>query len=612
MQPVAEAGDREALQCIPVHDNCHLASSHHPRPRPFQHCTNPPAMSLYDSGIQMLPRPDRSVFSIGSDATRAILPDFRTVAELSSFTNRLFNWHVQVPHLYAQAVFASTFIFFLIVIIGFIMAKRIYEGKFWLARAILRPSGLILVPNPMLAFLICAGLCCLVFTPFFLVTARQYANHTAPPRNLFLWYSLPWLALGHGLVWVLWGTYFATPGALLSPMEESALSPLKRFLRRADVISSMVLIIPAVMAVTLVVPAVIGSTQWQNALALERDWQAQYSLMPTFTQDMVQQSQQVWFAALKAAKTSAGVFILWTIYAFLMSIALFQVSFNLIKAVRQDLARAKRLEHVETMREEKMRPVKEVPVSKMVVDALHANKMPERKSNVTTRPSMSSIRFVPAVNNDDGDDNNAAAEGEPEGGIKFAANKTASPAQKQRKGLEQALFQIYIQLLGIGPAAFLLGTIALTFALTIHSKLEQPSADGGTQLEHYIGGIWLTLMYVICVAGALNYLPVIYKTAEDRFTRQATGQINFKDITRGTAHIKSTFLEANAEDLPMSPTSASPRAFVQRQLDDAVEALEQSRGCSITEDYNKQSWDVEAEPVFYSTESLSPPFRGGR
>lgn len=102
-------------------------------------------MSLYSHAFELLPRPDRSIFSSGDEATRARLPDFDTVAQLSQFTHRLIVWQMDVPSTFTQAKVGASFICILIVVVCLIMARRLYERSFWILRVIKRPAGSILV-----------------------------------------------------------------------------------------------------------------------------------------------------------------------------------------------------------------------------------------------------------------------------------------------------------------------------------------------------------------------------------------------------------------------------------------------------------------------------------
>lgn len=143
-------------------------------------------MSLYSSGFLLLPRPPRSILSMGNDSTRATLPDFASVKELSQFTSRHFNWYIPIPSLYTQALCASGLCYIMIIAASLTLARNIYQGKFWLVRVIRKPKSVIAVPNPIIAFLVLMGLYGLLFTPLFLLLVRDFMKHTGPPRHIIL------------------------------------------------------------------------------------------------------------------------------------------------------------------------------------------------------------------------------------------------------------------------------------------------------------------------------------------------------------------------------------------------------------------------------------------
>jgi hypothetical protein len=102
-------------------------------------------MSLYSSDITLLPRPARDIFSIGNESTRATLPDFATVSELSLFNKRHFNWYISIPSMYDQTTFTVSLGYIMVAVVGLTMAMKIYQGKFWLIRIIQKPTGVLTV-----------------------------------------------------------------------------------------------------------------------------------------------------------------------------------------------------------------------------------------------------------------------------------------------------------------------------------------------------------------------------------------------------------------------------------------------------------------------------------
>lgn len=109
-------------------------------------------MSLYSHGFQFLPRPARSIFSLGDEQTRSQLPDFNSVDELAQFVHRLFVYKVDIVSFFVQVKVGSCMIAFLMLVIVLIVVRRMYDRSFWLVRIMKRPSGPVIVVSP-------AGVC---------------------------------------------------------------------------------------------------------------------------------------------------------------------------------------------------------------------------------------------------------------------------------------------------------------------------------------------------------------------------------------------------------------------------------------------------------------------
>jgi hypothetical protein len=350
-------------------------------------------MSLYDSNIKLLPRPPRDFFSIGNEATRATLPNFSNVTELSQFTHRLFHYRTGISSLGTQATIALCYIFIVIISVNFVL------GKFWLVRVIRRPSGIIVVvsnylyieicadsqelffqPNPIVALLLMAGLFGSICFPFFMVLCRNLKKVDGPTPNIVLWFTLPWLLLAFGIVWATIGTYFASPDAFTPSLDNddtSRIASLKRAFRRANVINSLTLLVPVAMTIGVTIPSFISHRYWEQALQMERQWQFDYPTSLMFNTEMVQGSQIIWYTVLKGARWMAIVFVLYTIIAFAILFAYVPINVRLIMAVHEDLRRNKRqADAIQTIQEEPT-----IRVSKIIMDALQANQ---------ARPSSSS------------------------------------------------------------------------------------------------------------------------------------------------------------------------------------------------------------------------------
>lgn len=110
-------------------------------------------MSLYSYKFQSLPRPPRSIFSHGNEDTRARLPDFTTVAELSQFLHRLFVYKIDMPGYFVQTKLCAGIVALFLIGVLLIVARRMYESSFWLVRLEQRSTGRVIVVSRLQVFL---------------------------------------------------------------------------------------------------------------------------------------------------------------------------------------------------------------------------------------------------------------------------------------------------------------------------------------------------------------------------------------------------------------------------------------------------------------------------
>lgn len=392
-------------------------------------------MSLYDimynANITFLHRPARSVLSSGSEELRAIPWNFANVDELSDFVKRLLYWEPNVASLYAQTIASCCFHIILFIVIGIFMVKRLRQGKLRFYRVVRRSSGDVVVPNPLMSFLSMAMLFEVFFVPFLLYAGHKFDKHTGPPQNIVIWFTLPWLALAIGMIAAIIGTHLATSESKSS----TASSASNGFFGQAKVITLLSILSPMALTLIIFVSSVVCNQYWRKAMEMEKSWQLKYASLPSFTNEMVQESQLVWYQTLKAAHLASVLFIIWAVIAFTLSAIFCFVSLRLIKAIRQELVKAQ------------------------------------------------------------------------------SASKATSLNDK--KNLESALLHTYIQMAAIAPAAASFGAISLALGFTLYGKLEHHCPDGGNRFEECISPICIAMIYVSCMAGALQLLSVVYKTYED-------------------------------------------------------------------------------------------------
>jgi hypothetical protein len=83
-----------------------------------------------------------------------VLPDFSTAAdpagELREWAHRIFHWNLDFawPHFYAGTAIIGV----LILLVGSIFARRLWEHSLWVVRFVRTPRGWLAIPNAIISF----------------------------------------------------------------------------------------------------------------------------------------------------------------------------------------------------------------------------------------------------------------------------------------------------------------------------------------------------------------------------------------------------------------------------------------------------------------------------
>lgn len=120
-------------------------------------------MSKLYSTFQLLPPPPPTVYSRNATAERAMLPDFLSiypadgraqVSALHDWLARLLYWRLDdgTPGMYVQLKICAGIISFLVLLVLFIILKRIRERSFWMVRFARKREGTIIIPNAVSCF----------------------------------------------------------------------------------------------------------------------------------------------------------------------------------------------------------------------------------------------------------------------------------------------------------------------------------------------------------------------------------------------------------------------------------------------------------------------------
>lgn len=122
--------------------------------------------SLYTT-YSLPPPPPPTSFSRDLSPSRARLPDLLALHpndpsaqmnNLRSFLDVLFFWDTShLPGLFIQLKVCAGIISFLVVLVIFIIAKRIGERAFWIVRFAHKSEGVIIIPNAVSCFTFMEG-----------------------------------------------------------------------------------------------------------------------------------------------------------------------------------------------------------------------------------------------------------------------------------------------------------------------------------------------------------------------------------------------------------------------------------------------------------------------
>lgn len=115
-------------------------------------------VSLSDNNLyrmyDLLPPPPRSLLSRAPEGVRDVLPDFTLAAdpagELRAWAHRIFYWNLDFawPHMYA----GTAIIGLLLLLVGSIFARRLWERSLWVVRFVRTPRGWLAIPNAIISF----------------------------------------------------------------------------------------------------------------------------------------------------------------------------------------------------------------------------------------------------------------------------------------------------------------------------------------------------------------------------------------------------------------------------------------------------------------------------
>lgn len=320
----------------------------------------------------------------------------------------------------------------------------------------------------------------------------------------------------------------------------------------------------------------MANQQWNKAHQMEREWQKEYSTALDFTSEMVQASQTIWFEAIKAMRYASIAFFAWFFFSISSGLIYSFVSYRLIKAVRADLHRIGTLHQqdgLERLKNDDNGSVTFTKIIRSAREAIDGYKDMERGLG-TPIPLLRS--FAKSTLDKSSQFNSAILSKQSIG--------------SQRKQLRIALIHICIQVSAIVPGAVGLGFISLSSGLKFYSSLEQPSNNGGNQLEKAYSVELVVTVWLVCIAGAQSILAIAFKTYEPVFTSKRLDSSSQSNTTQANTNSNKTGLPFRSPTFFETQSRKSPSKifFITEES-----SLCQSDSMAMTP--TSVTWDIEAK-----------------
>lgn len=173
---------------------------------------------------------------------------------------------------------------------------------------------------------------------------RSWTHHfpSRPPSSLSLSSPPPALVTWSPLIVGAWfgfiGTAFARPSSKASPYSKKSLFTLKPM-----TINLICIVVPVVQVSTIVIPAVISNRAYGKVQTRWKAWDEKYLMETELSREMLLEATFIWGDLLKALETVAWAFVVWSIWAFLLTGAYGGVGFSLLRTIRKQIRKLQEL-----------------------------------------------------------------------------------------------------------------------------------------------------------------------------------------------------------------------------------------------------------------------------
>ena len=396
-------------------------------------------------------------------------------ALLLDFITRLFYLHMP-DSFYAQLWASMGLIMSLTIPATFIVFRRIFQHRAWILKILPVASGTFVIPNSVMAFLLCQGVFAFAWTSYAYVTIRYYRNH-ALRRGIFLWKTLTWLPLWDGAWWAAFGVLSAFPEALT--FKNKGVRQKKRLILSPSVFNVACWFTPVLQLASLLPPAVLAARKhnqafdafeaWRNRVEVAQNGRVSDATYATLRSDAL----GIWSDVTKAYWYFAIAMTCWDIWAIVCLCVHVPVGAHTLSRIKAQLVAA-RIEERDILPEIQISPVEDAK------DDTWTSKHSQRAAS----PGITSGHVLPLY--------------------RAPASRTAQ--QRKVRNLEKVHRNLSIQYYAVSIAILLFLTCASVYVISAYDSARNNTIPA-IQIE-----VNLTAAWVIFVFGSLTVFCIFQRS----------------------------------------------------------------------------------------------------
>ncbi|PWN42881.1 hypothetical protein IE81DRAFT_329900 [Ceraceosorus guamensis] len=303
----------------------------------------------FDARYALLPPPPPIYLSSLTPAgQRGRLPDFDSTpfpaVAARAWARRMFFFNLERawPHLY----FTTACIALLVLIVGAIWARRIWERSWWLLRVVKKPNGTLIVPNSLITYTTCTGAFGVLLIAW-IWELYEWNMKGQRPALWVPWILLVWTPLFSAVHLASWGLFHSLPNVFTTSASGDVSVKHRswafRCMTRPATLNFLGGILPFFQALSVIAPTVVAHVQYMRALNGYYRWERDYADATQVNQQMLQEVQRIWYTFLDSAKVTSIVFLIWTIWAVMLFVVWSILNYRLMNVISAQLKHIRQL-----------------------------------------------------------------------------------------------------------------------------------------------------------------------------------------------------------------------------------------------------------------------------